>query len=138
MTEKVKRPQVVDAISFVSDVVRSAYWSVAYHQDALKPAYAKLKWARELALRVEADPDVERADTDEDGEVIRYQNLSQFVMEIVNDAENTLGQHETALVSAHNELAYVLTMLARGNYSEIDIEEVQRQVRSEFSAARGN
>lgn len=132
MTEKLPRPKVTDAVSFVSDIVRNAYWEECYQQRALKGAHEKLKWARELARRLEINQGVERAETDENGEVIRYDNLSQFVMEIVDDEESILNSHEACLVSAHNKVAYALTMLARTGF-EIDVEEVQRQVKSELA-----
>jgi len=126
------KPPVTDAISFVSEVLRHAYWEVYYNQDALKKAHAKLKLVRELARQLEIDHEVERAETNDDGDVIRYENLSQFVMEMVDDEQHSLEYHEAGLISAHNKVAYALTMLARGNYTEIDADEVQRQSKTQF------
>lgn len=113
-----------DPIAFVRKVASDPFWQIAYHEEKLTTAHSKLRLAKELVERCGFDLDAERADEDEDGEAI-CENVTQFALSILDEAEHSVEWHEEGLAQAHRNAAFAKIMLERGNYTEIDIEQIR-------------
>jgi hypothetical protein len=119
-----------DAIEFVCEVVRSALWKVSYHENELAKAYANLGFAKELMKRGDFDEEAERADVDSEGADCVFENVTQFACDILDNQIEAVEYHERALKQAHANAALAKIMLARGNYTKIDIAEIEVSIRA--------
>jgi len=118
---------VVDAISFVREIVRLALWETRYHKMALARVYKNAVFAREMMERGKFNKDIERAEGDEDGDAT-FTSVEQFACHVLDEAEDQIKWHERALIKSHDKVAFAMIMLARGEYSEIDVADIQKQV----------
>ena len=55
-------------------------------------------------------------------------SVEQLICNFLNDARETVETYEENLRDAHSRVAFTKIMLARGNYTEIDLTEVQKEV----------
>jgi len=119
------------AISFIREIVLSAIFDVGYHENSLIKAYSDLAFARELMRRadVEDNPLECDDDDDDDDDGVVFEDVTQFVRFILANRRGSVEYHEAALKKAHAKLAAVKIMLARGSYTEIDISEIEADVR---------
>jgi hypothetical protein len=124
-----------DAIEFVREVVRSALWKVSYHENELAKAYANLGFAKELMKRGDFEEEAERADVDSDGGESVFENVTQFPCDILDNRTEAVEYHERALKQAHANAAFAKIMLTRGNYTVIDIREIEESIRAKKEQA---
>jgi hypothetical protein len=128
---QIDKTEFADAIEFVREIVRSAFWQIEYHTRGMVSARNNVKRAEELIERGKFDVDAERADQDGDGDGI-FETVTEFACWILDDRVDTLEHHETQLKKAYTELAMVKIMLQRGNYTEINVEEIQKKVVADY------
>lgn len=121
------------AITFVRDLIARKWWSVVYHECQLPKAYAKLRLVRELLTRAGFDEDRLPAMNDDEDESDEMTDLAQMVAAILSDRRGTVAHHEQELRKAHAELALCKIMLARGNYTEIDLDALEADARTEYA-----
>jgi hypothetical protein len=127
----------IDPISFVRDAVATPLWEIFYHQERLTIAHQKLRFANEMIKRGNFNTNAERADVDDDDEDIIC-NVEQFALSILDDCQQTVEHHERALAQSHTKSAMAQIMLARGNYSEIDIEQIRAEQQERLAKTRKN
>jgi hypothetical protein len=123
------KPEINDTIAFIREVAAHPLWEVSYHEEMLPLAYKKLRFAKEMIERGGFDLDGARAEVtgeDEDANE-NFENVEQFVLSIYDDAADAVDYHEKSLALAHNHLACAKIMLERGNYTEIDFDEVIKE-----------
>jgi hypothetical protein len=114
-------------IEFVREIVRRALWSVSYHEEGIKKAYVEFGFAKELIMRGKFDIEAERVEYDENNDPV-FKNLTQFALEIYDDKKNNIEHHEINLRNAYRDIAFIKTLLLRGNYTEIDIDQIQKEL----------
>jgi hypothetical protein len=125
-----RRQEAKDEIDYVRELLRGVLWHIAYHEHAMPKAQAQLEYAKALLQRANIDPKGERAKNDKDGDPI-IRNVAQFALNHYDDTESGLKYHEDGLDKAYRELALVKLLLRRGDYTEIKIEEEQKNVDEE-------
>ena len=107
------------ALDFIRQIIRRACWAVSYHEVRLPIVYRNSKFAQELVGRagfadLPGDPDY---DPDDDN----YENIEAFARHLVNDPQSSIAYHEEQLRKASDNLAMAKIMLARGGYTEAEI-----------------
>lgn len=125
-----RKDKYSDPIEFVREIVRSVFWGIEYHTRGMATAGNNLKFAEEMIERGKFDADAYGTE-DDDGEVT-FENVDEFAGEILHDRKSSVEHHETSLKNAYTELAFVKIMLARGNYTEVDIAEIQKKVIEDY------
>jgi hypothetical protein len=122
-----------DPISFVRGIVGNAIWDILYHEEQLAKAHKRLRLATELVKRGSFDLEAERADVDDEDEEI-FENVTQFALSILDECKRSVEYHESGLAKAHTGLAMATIMLERGNYAEIDIEQVRQEQKNKMAS----
>lgn len=117
-------PALKDPIAFVREIVRKVCWDIKYHEEILPKAYARLSLTKELMSKGGFEKD-EGWEEDDEGEPI-FENLNQYVTYIVRDREESVEYHEKQIQESYVAFGYIKIMLARGNYTEIDLEEIRK------------
>jgi hypothetical protein len=115
-----------DPITFIREIVRHVFWQIEYHSRGMVNARKNLKFAEEMIERGKFDAD-SCGEEDDDG-VMSYENVDEFAGEILHDQKSSAEYHEKQLKNAYAELAFVKIMLQRGNYTEIDTDEIHKKV----------
>lgn len=119
-----------DAIDFVREVVRQPIWHIAYHEHQLPKAVAELQRAKALLERAGISLNTERAEPDDDDE-LHFESLEQFALSFYDEKVGSVKHHEELLQEACRNLGYSKVLLMRGNYTEIDVAEIQQSVDEE-------
>ena len=120
------RTKATDPIGYVRAHVEDAFWQVGYHEMELVKARRQLALAQELIERGSFNIDVEPAEDRNDLDDRNFENVDQYAQAILDDAEGSVRHHEEELRAAHNDLALAKIMLGRGNYTEINLDDVQK------------
>ena len=120
------KDEPTDPISFVRKIVSDAMWGIDYHGEQLAIARKNLRFCEELIRRGDFDTEATRTDADdEDNE--DFENVTQFALSLFDDCQSSVKWHEKNLVNAHNGFAMARIMLERGNYTEIDLDQVRAE-----------
>jgi hypothetical protein len=122
-----------DDIAWVRKIIRKPFWDVVYHEHGLKTSWVKVCFARELVQRASMDINGERADENEDGDPL-MRNVTHFALHAYDDAIESHKYHETALAQAYLEVGLAKTLLLRGNYTEISLGDLQKEIDEEARA----
>jgi hypothetical protein len=120
-----------DPIAFVREIVSSAFWSAAYHDRELPLAVKRVAFLREMLRRAGIDEkNIDRGEEDEDGEAF-CETVEQYARYILDLALGSVEHHERQIQNEHNNLALMKIMLARGGYTdaEINIAEIETEQR---------
>ena len=127
-----------DDVAFIREILQSALWNVRYHEKGLVRAYSDLAFAKEMMKRGDFDESVGAVGYEDDVDVedAVFDNIEQFAYSFFGDKKHSVEYHEEYLKEAQTKLAFAKIMLARGNYTEIDIEEVTEEVKNEFLSKR--
>jgi hypothetical protein len=125
-----------DDVAFIREILQSALWNVRYHEKGLVRAYSDLAFAKEMMKRGDFDESVGAIGYDNDDEDAVFDNVEQFAYSFLGDKKYSVEYHEERLKEAQTKVAFAKIMLARGNYTEIDIEEVTEEVKNEFLSKR--
>src|ERR1019366_573710 len=96
--------KIVDNISFVRGIVRSALWSVQYNSKQLPKAYADLAFAKELLKRGGFDLEGCELKRDSDGEEIAT-TVEEFALRIINEKKESVEHYEDALSLSHHKVS---------------------------------
>ena len=121
-----------DDVAFIRDILRSALWDVRYHEGRLPKAYSDLAFAKEMMKRGDFDENKGVVGYENDDDEASFDNIEQFAYSILDHNKGSVEYHEETLKRAQTKLAFAKIMLARGNYTEIDVEEVVEEVKKEF------
>ena len=111
-------------LDYVRELARSHLYYIEYHAERLATIRSNLTFAKELLKRCGIDEDGERLDS-EDLDNENFVNVEQFALHVLDSIINSIEYHENALPQEHRNLAFVKIMLARGDYQEIDIDEIE-------------
>ena len=121
------RGEATDEIDYVRGIVRDALWNVAYHERELPKAQIKMEYAKTMLKRGSFDLDAERAETNDDGDD-NFKNVTQFALGFYDEQVSSVEYHEERLAYAYREVAFAKTMLMRGNYNEIKLADIQKEI----------
>jgi hypothetical protein len=120
---------ITDAISLVREVARSVMWDIMHTEQSLEQAHKNLECAREMIKRLGLDEqallDDEQEGDDDDDDAETY---DEFVRKMIVSRHKSFPYYEANLKRAHNAMAVVKMMLARGKYTEINLAEIQKQL----------
>jgi hypothetical protein len=114
-------------IEFVREIVRKALWSISYHEERIPTAFVEFGLAKEMIMRGNFALDADRADCDENGDPA-CKNVTQFALNIYDDKKANIEHHERGLREAYRDIAFIKTLLVRGNYTEIDVDQMQKEL----------
>lgn len=123
-----------DQLAFIRTVVKNPFWNAAYHEAGLPNCRRNVAFVVELMKRAGIDEhNVERADIDGEGERV-CKTVEEYACSLFDDAVNLVEYHESELQKAHNEIAMVKIMMARGGYTsdEIDLVEIEQEQRKKL------
>jgi len=122
--------ETTDPIAFVREIMRDALWHIAYHEHELPKAIAELEYAKALMRRANIDMIAERADINDDGDKLA-KNITQFALQFYDEKDGDVEHHEERLREAYRNVGFAKTLLMRGNYTEIDLKEIEAEVAEE-------
>jgi len=114
----------------VREIVRDAWWQFRYHEVFFKIKHARLEWTKELIERGGFDVNADRADEDENGD-IKATNVQDLVLNALDEIADSVEYHEKGMAIYASNFAFAKSMLVRGKYTEIDIEEIKQEVEKE-------
>jgi hypothetical protein len=122
MTDK-----ITNSIELVRDLVRRALHGIAHHSEQITISYANLAFAKEVLKRAGFDPDRDD-DPDYDVDQEQFETIEQFAYgSILGHWRWSVEYHEEELKKEHDTLASLTVLLARGNYVEIEIAEIEKK-----------
>jgi len=121
-------------VDAMRELVRSAIWTVLYHEGELCKAHVIAACAEVMRVRGNYPFTMAEAlkcyDDDNDNPP---KNPEEWAKYTIGEAANGIVWHENALVEAHATLAVTKMMLVRGNYTEIDLDEITKVQKSRLS-----
>ena len=108
-------PRDDDATETMTEIMRHAFWTIAYHETELPKAHRKaantnaiLQRAGLLIELAEARKAVEAMDNEEDAK-----NVQQFAAALLVDAADSIDYHEKNIIVGHTKLAHAKAMMRR-------------------------
>ena len=123
----------IDAI--VSDVLRQAFWSIAYHEAELPKAHRKIANTNALLQRAnllleltEARKIVDAMDDEEDA-----RNVQQFAASLLIDAAESVRYHETNQTIGHTKLAHAKALMRRCGL-DLPLHDLEAKARERANA----
>lgn len=118
-------------------IVRDALWDIRYHEDGLRISRKVAAYAKVLIARGEYPFTLAEASEEYEEQEENPDDLIEWVKSIVGSAVHGVDYHEEELTKAHTVLGVVKTMLLRGDYSDINVDEIAKEVAAKFDEPKG-
>jgi hypothetical protein len=126
-----------DEVALMRQITRHAAWDVVAEEEQLRAAHKVVASAKALLLRGNYLFSLQDAADEYEEQADDPDTADEWVKSIVGYSLHSVDYHEKSLVRAHAVLAAVKSMLARGNYTEIDLDEISKEMEQRYYNNQG-
>jgi hypothetical protein len=115
-------------VELVREMLRATLFNLLYHEEELHKTHKVIACAKALLARGGYTFSLEEAAEQYDERDDNPESAEEWVKSVVAETMRSVQFHEEHLLRAHSQLAAIKTMLLRGNYVEIDLEKITKEV----------
>lgn len=121
--------EVNDDVGLMREMARKAIWDILYHEKKMRNTHRNVGFATAVLVRcgcgfsLEDARELYRDDEQEE----KLTNPDDWIKLKVGSEVDSLAYHETSIAVGHKNLAVIKIMIARGKYTEIDLEKIKKE-----------
>jgi hypothetical protein len=126
-----------DELHFMRRLTRDAAWDIIACEERLQAAHKMVACAKALLLRGDYKFTLESVADEYGDDDNEPENAEEWVKHKVAYTFNNVKYWEEKLVTAHAVVAVIKAMLLRGNYTEINFDEIAAEMAKRYANDEG-